>query len=179
MKSKDIWVGENSVGTMWVYDPDMPHENTAMIYLYSVKENKLTEKTRVQARKVLSSTKTPKLELAISQYLRWKSAHATTALKELREKNRELEEKNRELQEKKKREAEQHRAEAIERHKAYLKRHGKPYSGVTQNSRRKRRAPFCWSCHEHLDSDLHIECNSCGWLICYCGACGCAYEGLY
>ena len=36
----------------------------------------------------------------------------------------------------------------------------------------------CYSCKEKLDSKQNITCDSCGWLICYCGACGCGYTKM-
>jgi hypothetical protein len=56
-----------------------------------------------------------------------------------------------------------------------LRKHGREYTGVTESNRRHR-TTHCYACKEHLDSSLHLECNSCAWLVCYCGACGCGYH---
>lgn len=59
------------------------------------------------------------------------------------------------------------------RHKRHLAEHGVPYSGVSKY-RGARRIAHCWSCHSTLDSSSDLACNRCRWLVCLCGACGCA-----
>lgn len=39
----------------------------------------------------------------------------------------------------------------------------------------KNREPHCHSCKNLLSNVTHGECKVCGWLLCYCGACGCNY----
>lgn len=67
-----------------------------------------------------------------------------------------------------------------ERHKEELERLGKKYHGVRQVVRdtRKRRITHCYSCKQPLDNSIDIECISCNWIICKCGACGCGYSGI-
>jgi hypothetical protein len=63
-------------------------------------------------------------------------------------------------------------AEAVARHKKRLEKLSVPYFGVRQ-SMRARRVTFCWSCKFGLDNDIDVECATCGWILCRCGACGC------
>jgi hypothetical protein len=35
----------------------------------------------------------------------------------------------------------------------------------------------CFQCGDTVDSEIEESCNSCDWLICDCGACGCDYDG--
>lgn len=60
-------------------------------------------------------------------------------------------------------------------HKNFLRDHGKPDLG-TRSTSNKFRVTHCYSCKNELDSELYMECRSCGWIICSCGACGCGYE---
>lgn len=40
-----------------------------------------------------------------------------------------------------------------------------------------RRITHCWRCKDHLDSWVDLQCSRCTWILCSCGACGCAYNG--
>jgi hypothetical protein len=60
-------------------------------------------------------------------------------------------------------------------HRRHLEKRGVPYRGARQRSGdRSARVSVCWSCHFDLDSSVDVECAGCGWMICLCGACGCA-----
>lgn len=64
-----------------------------------------------------------------------------------------------------------------ERHKDYLLSLGKKYSGISISSQsKKHRITHCYNCKEVLDNSTNLECNTCGWIICQCGACGCGYS---
>lgn len=62
------------------------------------------------------------------------------------------------------------------RHKQFLKGKGVASYPGTRNSQRKRAAQ-CYSCTSGVSTMSNLECVSCGWLICSCGACGCGYTG--
>lgn len=47
--------------------------------------------------------------------------------------------------------------------------------GITLSSKIHRRKASCFRCKTILDNHLNHECNSCGWILCMCGACGCSY----
>jgi hypothetical protein len=40
---------------------------------------------------------------------------------------------------------------------------------------RQPRYANCWACHHPIDNLNFHECEGCGWIICFCGACGCSY----
>lgn len=66
---------------------------------------------------------------------------------------------------------------AASRHRAFLLQHSREYRGVSQPAAARRaRRTSCWSCKERLDSSVDLQCNSCGWILCWCGACGCLRE---
>jgi len=75
---------------------------------------------------------------------------------------------------------EQHRermAALAIRHKERLDRLGLVFKGIRPAaSSRFRRVTHCYECHEELDNSVDVECKSCNWILCECGACGCGYR---
>ena len=64
-----------------------------------------------------------------------------------------------------------------ERHRKKVIEAGKQYLGVRPARRAKHsRVAKCYSCKSPLDNSIDIECSSCGWILCTCGACGCGYS---
>jgi hypothetical protein len=70
----------------------------------------------------------------------------------------------------------QYDTEIREAHRRFVENLGIPYSG-TSTSSRTRRITHCYSCKSHLDNAIDTECNTCQWIVCSCGACGCGYSG--
>jgi hypothetical protein len=62
-----------------------------------------------------------------------------------------------------------------EAHRLFVENLGIPYSGTSISSR-TRRITHCYSCKNHLDNAIDTECNTCHWIVCGCGACGCGYS---
>jgi len=62
-------------------------------------------------------------------------------------------------------------------HKRTLERLNIPYSGIRSPNeyKLKRRKTHCYNCKHNLDNYSDYECNTCGWIICWCGCCGCEY----
>lgn len=59
-----------------------------------------------------------------------------------------------------------------DKHKRFLRERGLSDGGVRPViERRLHRVTYCWSCQEHLDNSVDVECARCGWIICRCGAC--------
>lgn len=162
MSSEAYWVGsrEGSAG-LWLYDPSVVHDNPKMIYLFRADDGVMAAHSR-NVRNYLSTVTDHRRGTAIDRYLRWYQQHGAGFVVADRER--------------KEREVEERRKKSIERHQEYLKEHGKQYSGVIEGSTKKHRTTHCYSCKDSLDSSLHLECKSCSWLICYCGACGCGYQ---
>jgi hypothetical protein len=70
----------------------------------------------------------------------------------------------------------QYETEIREAHRQFIESLGIPYGGtaaVNQN----RRITHCYSCKSHLDNAIDTACNTCQWIVCSCGACGCGYSG--
>ncbi|WP_133300540.1 hypothetical protein [Seongchinamella sediminis] len=70
--------------------------------------------------------------------------------------------------------------QAIEaNHSAHLKKLGLASTGTRPRSKQHPiRVTHCWSCTRDLDSTIDLECCSCGWILCRCGACGCGYKKI-
>jgi DNA helicase IV len=63
-----------------------------------------------------------------------------------------------------------------ERHRLKVAESGKQYLGVRPvRIGRLNRVAKCYSCKSSLDNSINMECSSCGWILCSCGACGCGY----
>lgn len=177
------WVGRRSDSQFrWLFDKDMPHEDARMVYLFNVDTKSMKEYPRAFARKVLTAAQEEDRTSAIVAYEKWHAEHGATFLKDdENRRHKEILKRNaQEEAEALRREAEivARRQQAIVRHKEILERLGKKYVGVSENRKRSHRVTHCYACKASLDSDLHIECQSCSWLICYCGACGCGYNSI-
>ncbi len=175
------WVGKKCDSRFrWLFDKEMSHEDARMVYLFNVDTQSMREYPRAFARKALETAQEGDRASALAVYEKWHAEHGSTFLKrdESRRRDEILKRDAQEKSETLQREAEiqARRQRAIVRHREYLERHGKKYAGVSENSKRSHRVTHCYACKAPLDSDLHIECQSCSWLICYCGACGCGYQ---
>lgn len=70
------------------------------------------------------------------------------------------------------------RIKAEQRHREFLASLGAHDNGVSPvTTIKKHRTPHCYKCKYLLDNSIDIECNTCGWIVCSCGACGCGYVG--
>jgi len=177
MDEQQYWVGERADSKMtWLFDSFMPHEDPKMVYLFNVDKGELREYPKYFARTVLRPVTGDRKEQAVQAYENWYAANGNGFLEKDRERRRRAMEARKVKEEKERAQLAKRRAEAIERHKKYLVRHGKEYQGVSTVRDANPRVTHCYSCKENLDSRMHIQCKSCDWLICYCGACGCGYE---
>lgn len=63
------------------------------------------------------------------------------------------------------------------KNRRFLERHGRVFAGTQPRSKTLPfRVTHCYACKEHLDSTTNLECIACHWILCQCGACGCAYD---
>ena len=46
------------------------------------------------------------------------------------------------------------------------------------NSQANRRVTHCFKCKAELNSVDFSFCKKCKWIKCFCGACGCSYDGF-
>jgi hypothetical protein len=161
--TEGYWVGERrDSNRLWLYDPSLVHDDPNMVYLFHVDTADVGAHPKSFVKSILTTVKDPRRSAAVEQYLKWYEKYGSGFVAADRKRQQES--------------VEGRRKEAIERHRAYLAKHNQRYSGVTEASTKTHRSTHCYRCKEDLDSSLHVECNSCNWLICYCGACGCGYE---
>ena len=164
------WVGKKKDSSFrWLFDREIVHEDSRMVYLFNADSLRMNEHPKAFSRAVLLSVQGADRAVAIAAYEKWYVENGSTFLTkdESRRRKAILERNAKE---------EARRQEVIARHNAYIEEHGKRYMGVSETSKRSHRVTHCYACKNHLDSELNIECQSCNWLICYCGACGCGYQ---
>ena len=158
-----LWVGARADnGAMWVYDPSIQHDDPGMIYAFCATREQMREYPKNQVKSMLKTEKSDVRHTAIEKYLKWYSAHGDSFVESDRRAKHD------------KREAE--KAAFLQRHKEYLEGLGKPFTGTAEPLSKGSRKTHCYVCKEKLDSHFFVQCNSCNWLICHCGACGCGYD---
>jgi hypothetical protein len=64
----------------------------------------------------------------------------------------------------------------VEAHDHFLADRRLPPAATRPASGEKRRVAHCYVCGRSLDNSVDLECAACGWIVCRCGACGCAYD---
>ena len=52
---------------------------------------------------------------------------------------------------------------------------GRSASPLRRSQVSRHRHTHCYKCKLPLESGVFLECGSCAWLVCSCGACGCGY----
>jgi hypothetical protein len=181
-----IWVGEVE-GRALVYDPAIQLPDCPHLFLWNPSNGEMGRYIADLTRKRIKRYSNPSLAAAhIKSYQDWRNSYGAAWLEN--EKHYYASRRQREAaQEQERLEHERRKAEAerianltpAERHKERLENLGKEYRGVrpaTQNPL-KRRITHCYTCKMPLDNSIDIECVSCGWILCVCGACGCGYVG--
>lgn len=185
MDSK-LWVGDLEERVL-VYDKSVQLSECPHVFLWDPSSgemqafiaNVVREKIKAQGNRSIT-------EESIEKYKKWFNAEAETWKKEERgyyesRKQDEEEKRQKQLRIERAKAAAQEEVERLarltpeERHKERLLELGITYLGVrkaTPNPAR-RRVAHCWACKEVLDSSIDIECLSCNWILCGCGACGC------
>jgi len=51
-----------------------------------------------------------------------------------------------------------------------------PQAELRVTTAKRHRVTHCYECKIHLESGSFLECTTCNWLVCSCGACGCGYS---
>lgn len=193
-----IWVGEVE-GEARVYDPAIQLPDCPHLFLWDPLSREMGKFIANLTRQRIKPHSNPEAAANhVKAYQQWHMLHGASWLegekryyesRKLREVEQEKERLKREQErlERERWEAERAaEAERIakltpaERHKEHLEKLGKEYRGVRPATRdpRKRRITHCYSCKQRLDNSIDIECVSCNWILCKCGACGCGYTGF-
>lgn len=179
---RDIWVGVNNNGKFLVYDKAMQLPECPHIFLWKVEEGEMGKFIAEGIRKVVKPITDKKVKDNIANaYEKWQIQYG----KEWLNKERPYYADRKKAEQKKqnvilaKKEAERIANLSLEdRHKERLQNLGIEYQGVRQalNVSEKRRVTHCYACKEPLDNSVDIECVTCGWILCKCGACGCGFQ---
>lgn len=180
-----IWVGEIE-GKALVYDPTIQLPDCPHLFLWRPSDGEMGKYIADLTRKRIKPySDRSKSSTYVADYQVWRNSYGAAWLAEEKcyyesRKAREAEqEKERLEREIRKGEAERNASLALEeRHKERLKRLGKEYRGVRPASENlsRHRVTHCHNCKDVLDNSIDIECGSCGWILCRCGACGRGYR---
>lgn len=177
-------------GEVVLFDPDMQIKNCAYTFLWNTEEKEVDSYVTNVITPTLESepNDSSQLQTHLAAYVAWKDKCLLGWLAE-----------NKPYYAKRTQEAADAEAKRIEREKNLEKlqvaaslaglglaeRHmnrviesGKQYQGLRRPTGGwRRRFAHCYVCHAHLDNSSDVECVSCGWILCACGACGCGYLG--
>ena len=66
---------------------------------------------------------------------------------------------------------------AIQAHEEYLSARGLAESATAKPKKSSRSVTDCAACKRKFANPVKLECATCHWLICQCGACGCGSDG--
>ena len=145
-----------ATGEVVVFDDEMQIPNSTGIYGFASKSCEVTKILEPKIREYGIDATVDEKNIAIKKYLNWKKSEFD---KHHKEESKEIEVFSRTI---------------AKRHRAFIENRGLNYTG-SRNSTKKHRSSHCYSCGGSVDSDCNLECNTCNWLICSCGACGCGY----
>lgn len=160
----DIWVGEKE-GESLVYDPDIQINGCPHVFLWSARDQDMGKYIAHLARtRIKPHSNAEQAAIHVEKYLIWRSRYGDAWLL--------AEKKYYQVREENEADA---RKTLEERHRDHLAGLGIEYKGTRGADTRKRshRVTHCWSCHCNLDNAVDIECVTCNWILCSCGACGC------
>jgi hypothetical protein len=146
--SEQLWVGEFDDGEVVVYSAGAQRvDEPEWVYLWSLQTRRTEGYAKDRVRKSIRKTEdAAKAGTALARYMAWVTEQRIAA-----------------------------QEEAAQNHRRRLERLGLAYSGARKSTGKVLRVTHCWDCKKHLDNSIELECNSCGWILCECGACGCGY----
>ena len=173
-KDNDIWVGSfSNTGSIIVYDPSMQIQGQKNIYAYSVARGVMRQFDPEDIRQKVTTLAHETRFQEIALYELWKEQHGSAFLAS--EPLRLSDEAGRidAANVRKAKEDEKNAAEIIRRHNEYLEDNGLPIPERRVLAPSTPRMTHCWNCKKPLSNLISVECESCKWIICSCGACGC------
>ncbi|HEY0682498.1 MAG TPA: hypothetical protein VGD45_09215 [Steroidobacter sp.] len=164
MDGTELWFGTLN-GISVVYDPSLQVAGSRWVLLFAVPHQRVIPYQKAHARSVSKPLHDTQRQLAAAEaYQAWRAttsaAKITEAMEDIRRKDAFLAQK----------------LEGVRvLHRRSLERQMLPYRGVTEpDGRGFIRNASCRGCHRAIGSDIHLLCNSCGWIVCSnCGTCGC------
>ena len=159
-EGRRFWVGCHTKIGLVVLDPSGQATDETQVSLYVLKEDRVGVFQRSVIRSQLLPAQISPTEVcrAADAYLRY----------EINKPQKDFENQTRE-----------NRRLLEIKHKNFVAERGQAYSGVRiREGSRRPRASWCWSCKTGLNSSSNLECVTCGWILCECGACGCGKQSI-
>lgn len=166
----DLWVGAYiKTGALILYDPKLQIAGHEWVNLYSVNKDGIRPFERTVVRNKIRCASHTEHEYALRAYEAWaQKDDGSFVAAELLDKEQEEKRRSSDL-------LLNDQQNQINQHREFLSKIGKSGEAKIVESRRNR-ATNCYSCKCDLSSTANLECTSCNWLICKCGACGCGYS---
>lgn len=166
--SSDIWVGAFiKTGALILHDPNLQIGGREWVNLYSVDHNEIRPFDRSIVREKVRRANHTEYDYALRAYETWtQKDNGSFVADELLAKKRKEEQHSSDLTPKDQR-------DKINKHREFLRKTGKSGEEKIVNARWDR-ATHCYSCKSSITMP-NLECTSCNWIICECGACGCGY----
>ena len=166
----DIWVGAFiKTGALILYDPKLQVAGHEWVNLYSVNQDAIRPFERSVVREKIRRASHTEHDEALRAYQAWALTDNGSFIAA------ELLTKEKEEQQRLSNSPTNDQQKQITKHREFLSELGKTGDARVVESRRHR-ATHCYSCKCGLSSTSNLECTSCNWLICKCGACGCGYS---
>ena len=79
MSDDSFWVGARAdSGAMWVYDPEIAHDDDSMVYAFWVSQHQMRPYPKAQIKSSLVTVRDSRRQKAIDSYVQWKAANAAT-----------------------------------------------------------------------------------------------------
>jgi hypothetical protein len=196
-----LWIGKLDQKTL-VFDPSMQLPDCPHVFLWNTTSRAMEKYVPAMVRSAIRANPDAEVSaLAATAFIGWKQSESQAwheeeskyyyerRAKVAREQAAKASEHERETEVRRAREkleilqrnrlAAAHpdaRETLVNRHREAIEAGGGTYLGVRASSvPRNRRITHCYSCKEHLDNSIDIECAACGWILCLCSACGCGY----
>ena len=178
----------NLHGSTLIYDPDLQLPNCVHTFLWATDEGAVDRyQTAIIGPTIAAEPNDPALlDEHLPRYLAWREKHGTQwlasekpyyaarASEAIAEHARQ--EGRLRVQAVLKAAAEISGLDLAERHMRKVIDAGQHYRGLQRPTLRvRRRVTHCYACKARLDNSTDVECVSCGWILCPCGACGCGY----
>ena len=170
MSNSALWIGTFiKTGAIILYDPKLQIAGHEWVNLYSINKDGVRPFERSVVREKIRHASPAEKEQALRAYAEWEQKdNGVFVAGELLEKEKKEKERTSDLTNK------EHQTR-VERHKKFLDKIGKTGEARFVEPCNNR-ATHCYSCKCNLSSNLNLECTTCHWLICECGACGCGYS---
>lgn len=166
-----------NTGALIVFDPELQVSGQTTINAYSANRDLVRAFDASKIRGLLQTVHGEVRDKTLHKYALWKRKHIKEFLQQelrlIEEKILKAEIEVEQERIRKEIEIREKRELAVKRHREFVLAAGFEYAGTTTPRPRFRRVTHCWNCSMQLDNSTDIECITCGWIICTCGACGC------